>query len=584
MQYYERVPGVILFRSITDSRRLLVVFIVGETPTAGVHKAALKNALNQIQPACHRETPTAKCEYIFRLLAPSFSGSSESLVNAINSWKTRFLRTKLVIVSGSATVIQKEAFEQKFKNVAPTFDSMVTGDSERLEAFKRFLAERGISSRHTAILTEGNTLLGAEVREAIKKLYIEERKEKTPREESILSLTYPLHISQLRSAAEKARAAAKETFQAPMSRPKNLRLSLEEVGKAKDVVTNVSPFETFSVELVLSNLLATISRENIRYVGISATDVRDQIFLVREIRERAPSAILFTFGADLLYLHSDVNLDFQGMLLVSSYPLFAINQLWANKGIEKARRLQFPDETSQGVYNAAVKLLAYPAKPENLLEYNLPFSGRADKPPLWLTAVGNNDLWPIRMLSGGLESSSSVDAGIFETIGAIYSKPLIFVFMLLNCLSIVLSVTVISGLWASQPSNKSMIKWGQKCRRLELLQDAAFPQHCLERRVYLASLFLLILLFSVVSFSVFTRFVAFAASPSWFWLLVFIFACLALALSFVASVLVVSKIVCTIRCSGTKANAVFQLVRWSIVFFFSVIYSGSCFRSGMASL
>jgi len=37
-----------------------------------------------------------------------------------------------------------------------------------------------------------------------------------------------------------------------------------------------SEFEAFSVELVLSNILTTISREGIRYLGLFSTDVRDQ--------------------------------------------------------------------------------------------------------------------------------------------------------------------------------------------------------------------------------------------------------------------------------------------------------------------
>jgi hypothetical protein len=143
---------------------------------------------------------------------------------------------------------------------------------------------------------------------------------KTTSRESPLFLTYPLHISQLRTAAEKEKTTTKNgAADVPRTRPENLRLSLEDASRPRDVITNSSPFETFSTELVLANLLAAISREGIRYVGLFPTDVRDQIFLTREIRKHAPNTVLFTFGADLLYLHSDVNLDFYGMLLFSTY-------------------------------------------------------------------------------------------------------------------------------------------------------------------------------------------------------------------------------------------------------------------------
>src|SRR4029450_7138859 len=137
--------------------------------------------------------------------------------------------------------------------------------------------------------------------------------------------------SQLRKAAEKVRGSDKEAAkEAPRIRPRNLRLSLEEGDDPKDILPPFSKYETFSTALVLSNILTPISRERIVYGGLFSTDIRDQIFLANEIRRRAPNVVLFTVGADLIYLHSDVNLDFQGMLVASTYPLFSKNQLWTN--------------------------------------------------------------------------------------------------------------------------------------------------------------------------------------------------------------------------------------------------------------
>ncbi len=180
----------------------------------------------------------------------------------------------------------------------------------------------------------------------------------------------------------------------PRVRPENLRLSLEDAAKAKDRVSNFSAFETFSTELVLSSLLAAISREGIRYVGLFSTDIRDQVFLAREIRKHAPNTVLFTFGADLLYLHSDVNLDFQGMLLFSTYTLFSMNQNWTQSADTARSRLQFPDHSSQGVYNATLDLVG---RSDKKLETRFPFKRGSIGPALWLSAVGRNDLWPIEI-------------------------------------------------------------------------------------------------------------------------------------------------------------------------------------------
>ena len=42
-------PGVILFRDRKGGNRLLLLFVVGETPTGGIHKVAFQNALWQIE-------------------------------------------------------------------------------------------------------------------------------------------------------------------------------------------------------------------------------------------------------------------------------------------------------------------------------------------------------------------------------------------------------------------------------------------------------------------------------------------------------------------------------------------------------
>ena len=44
---YETVPGLILFRDPQD-RKLLLLFLVGETPTTGIHKQAMFSALEQM--------------------------------------------------------------------------------------------------------------------------------------------------------------------------------------------------------------------------------------------------------------------------------------------------------------------------------------------------------------------------------------------------------------------------------------------------------------------------------------------------------------------------------------------------------
>jgi hypothetical protein len=81
---FERQPGLIIFRQSSPDRtgnqsgesrhpRLLLMFLVGETPTAGIHKVALRRALDLVA-GCPRLN-----DHAIRLISPFFSGSHTSL-------------------------------------------------------------------------------------------------------------------------------------------------------------------------------------------------------------------------------------------------------------------------------------------------------------------------------------------------------------------------------------------------------------------------------------------------------------------------------------------------------------------------
>ena len=75
--------------------------------------------------------------------------------------------------------------------------------------------------------------------------------------------------------------------------------------------------------LILSNILNTIASEDIRYVGIVATDILDVIYLTRLIRENCPDVQVILVGNDLRDTDPQFTLDFRGTVIASSYPLDA---------------------------------------------------------------------------------------------------------------------------------------------------------------------------------------------------------------------------------------------------------------------
>jgi hypothetical protein len=432
---FEQDPGLVLFRNPEPvhspdggppTAHALLLFLVGETPTSGIHKEAMLSALGQIDEFCSSQglagvatTPQnvlthdgSACETI-KILGPSFSGSAESLDFALHSWLKSHLKARFRIVSGTATAIRFTSdtspdcyshFQLPHEIDHPAFASTVVRDILALNVLLRYLQSKGNPQGfRVALLTEGNTAYGSSLSGAIRPKIPKECS--TPIVHPVTNLPFPLHISRLRSELERARQERQQSSQQQTPNPEfsqTLPLPTEDDSEdAKDSIAPASQLDISSSELMLSDLLSTISREQISYVGIAATDVRDVIFLAREIREHSPSTVIFTLNGDLLFAHPEANPNTRGMLVVTPYPLFALNQLWMShtnpdKPNIGSRRILFPDQGSEGVYNAMLSLLG---DDDELLEYGSPFEswtpGDPRVPPLWIVAVGRDGFWPV---------------------------------------------------------------------------------------------------------------------------------------------------------------------------------------------
>jgi hypothetical protein len=429
---YAKDPGLLLYRD-PSGPRVLVLFLVGESPTAGISKNALTSALNQIvQLRKDRAKEVDSHSLDIPILGPTFSGSAESLDFMLHSWSPDSpkgqnpLPVHFNIVSGSATAVVPCSiasdegrcyFDQSSGLHTFSFQATVVPDNDAFQRFREFLDKRQPALRgpiRIALLMEANTTYGKSLKEQLEK----ERKPKPSRQNAsptadanldIVSLPFPLHISRLRSELEKMRhAQAQNSGQTNPDTESSRYLPVpieDESEHAHDVVPPFSELDISTSELILSNLLSTVSQEQFDYVGIAATDVRDAIFLAREIREHSPSSVIFALNADLIYAHPEANPNTRGMLLVTPYPLFTLNQRWDASNDTQAYRFQFPDQNSEGVYNAMLHLLnSLPGTHKDLLEYGLPFrrlppiDKMLPNPPLWITTIGRQGFWPVAVL------------------------------------------------------------------------------------------------------------------------------------------------------------------------------------------
>jgi hypothetical protein len=408
-------PGVILFRG---SDKLLLLFLVGETPTGGIHRVAFQNALLQIEELAgwkrsksEDETDDAS-EKTLRIVGPTFSGSAESLSILLAPWIHSYEAPPQVrVVSGSATSVDKADFLDKIGWEGVSFHTTIVSVEQAGDRFYEYLdnLDSGIerigdgrpARARIALLSEAGTGYGQRVRKLMggAKQSDDQSSSAAPRPPT-LSFIFPLHISQLRVEASKRSPSRDEAVNALAPKDLKLTLPMSEAGSpaSKDIVPLFSPLETVTMELALKETLTTIHRERIRYVGVSATDVQDRIFLVREIRKHCPNALVFfILSNDLLYLHPESNLDFQGALVISPYPLFGLNQSWTHPFAAVRNREQFPTQSSQGIYNATLALLD---RNDLMLEYGFPYEiykeDEPHYPALWLGVVGRSGIWPVK--------------------------------------------------------------------------------------------------------------------------------------------------------------------------------------------
>jgi hypothetical protein len=412
---------------------LMVVFVVGETPTGGVDTGALRNALDQIawlrgwtgncaspmmkliadtRPPVTAElvaqyTEQLQCfeswsegdmpappylvestgddPYEIEIIGPTYSGSATSMQEVLQSWrhfgKLAHSPPLVSVLSGTATAITSWQPEP-----GVDFHSTQLPGAETLGRILFFFREE-LHEHQIAILSD-DTSYGASYRDS------NQKSAKAGFDGiGITQLPYPIHISNVRTISESFLAQQVSPATTPQGfEHRNPSVPDEGPGQDSYLAPSFSRITASVDEVALAKLLSTIHQRKVHYVGIVATNIQDAIFLIREIRDNCPDTIPFLTSADLLYLHSDFNRQLIGALIFSTYPLFASNQLWTWPSNWYPRQLQFPSGEAEGIYNAALAALS---DSKLMVEYTFPFSSASEVPPLWVSVVGNDALWPV---------------------------------------------------------------------------------------------------------------------------------------------------------------------------------------------
>lgn len=507
-------PGVLFFRD-DHKQRLLVVFLVGETPISGIHKPALRKALQQacevhdafasgFAPGdCHGDCPPIS------IMGPTFSGSQDSIVFAIRDWrsdgsvgdgKTSCRDLKIRMISGAATGVDLRRF-QNSDNI--DFKATVIPDSVALIELSSWIKDSGMeyaTGEKVAILSESNTGYGGGIRDVM-----QNAKQRTAPFAKALSLRFPIHISELEQARQgvAAQTSAANSLSLALKNP-NLPLATAAGRERRDIVPIYSASEINTIELELDQLLESIKQQQIRCVIIGASNVEDAIFLAREVRSSNPNMMLISLNSNLLFLHSQVNPLLQGVLVASAYPLFSANQVWTNPFWGAETRIQFPSDTAEGAFNATVALLGGDTE---MIDYGEPFKPDVRIPPLWVTVIGSGGVWPL-----AARPITDVEHYLYERASWSTANSPTYVWpgwpaagrLMFLQLALLAATLLLGALWAIEGLRPEMLPASVD----QFFAGATFDEWRVERRVYQAAiLFLLIIELAIVMYYV---------SPRWF--------------------------------------------------------------------
>lgn len=420
-------PGLLLFRHKDylhdkQSRRLLLVFLVGETPTAGIHKSAVWKSLNLIAHIDALRRPAPKPDEPIRLLGPAYSGSAVSIAEALRAIPNKLpmlRRHSFLVISGSATAIRStdlinnvaaRGITLEYRTTQLPYDYLINDI-----LIKRVLRDiLCVPFSSIAMLEEAGTTFGEATTSAQNKEETSaQNKEGTsvPKVDyqGIYRIKFPLHISAVRTARAKVDGAIPSPYAIKTPTPGDLPVEFDDKRESADVAPLFSPKLTpVSDDLVLRSAVLKCWRDGVRYFGITATDFADTMFLAKLIREECPDARLFLAEPRYLMAHPEMVSVFRGTLVASTYPLHLSNQQWTPTvdSASRSARTQFCSSTAQATYNAVLILLdnrdvhCVLTTPRNLAEYGRPFGGVSRSaggcvPNSWISIVGNGGIYPV---------------------------------------------------------------------------------------------------------------------------------------------------------------------------------------------
>ena len=387
----ESQPGLMVFRhspvaGVFDGKALFV-FLVGETPTAGLNGVEYRMARAYMRALGDPQD--------IRLVGPTFSGSFDSLAELIAADRRRSHEQnasssspQFWVHTGTATNAEAEwAFLSKAN---AHFTSSNQNSEDDLHDLNLVLSQLRIPPSQAATLVEDDT--------AYSKGFTGSHQKSALLNNPVSRiLRFPRDISHLRNVYRNATAASPQTS----TNGSPVDFSLKDSDSGEDTVPVFSTTQTpLSQNAVIGELVNEIRSERIRLLELAATNVLDSLFLANVIRRQCPDTRLLITSPDLLFVQATQIESLDGILALSAYPLFSASKRFLRHGA--AQSVDHASANAAGIYTATS---LYLLPPEDRAALNPYMGAGAPHPPAWLMQLNRQGFTPIRMFNNDDEGN-----------------------------------------------------------------------------------------------------------------------------------------------------------------------------------
>jgi hypothetical protein len=383
----ENQPGIILFRKMPRCSEAilkqkednceeevstlysegLIVFVVGEEATHGIHTEQFNNALEWIRALQPKNDTVGKR---LAILGPTFSGSFPSVAHVLSDPKIakqlglghKENDQRLAIYSGSVSSNPSARFFQDTFASQVVFHSFVQNDDEILGRFCAYMRteQPGFDLGRVAIISEDETAYGGAILENSAHEIHKDDKSKTACSEEALKLFYPRDISTLRAAYQtKSLFDAGSSAQPGETQRRNLPTDLADPsGRVHDSIRSYGGGQTpLGQEASLMEIVAALRELHARYILLRSSNTLDQLFLANFLRRSYPDGRIVILGSDLMFIRERGSTGLSGAMTLSTYPLFPLERDWTEHQSLPAADRTFSADTAEGTYVAFRLLL-----------------------------------------------------------------------------------------------------------------------------------------------------------------------------------------------------------------------------------